>query len=57
MYVAIAIGLLLAFLWKGLSMLLVKHRIARIRANHDAAALYADRVEEYLKQHIQQFNQ
>lgn len=57
LYVAIAIGLLLAFLWKGLSMLLVKHRIARIRANHDAAALYADRVEEYLKQHIQQFNQ
>lgn len=50
LYIGIGIGLLLALLWKGLSMLTVKSRISRLRRDNEAVADYADRVERYVKQ-------
>lgn len=50
LYIGIGIGLLLALLWKGLSMLSVRHRINTLRRDNEAIAGYADKVENYVKQ-------
>ena len=52
LYLGIGIGLLLALLWKGLSMLSVRHRISNLRRNNEAAAGYADKVEAYVKRNV-----
>lgn len=48
-FAGIAIGLLLALLLKGLSVLSVKNRLRRLRAGNADFAAYADRVEQYMK--------
>lgn len=50
LYISIGIGLLLALLWKGLSVLSVRHRINSLRRANEAVAGYADKVETYVKQ-------
>ena len=52
LYLGIGIGLLLALLWKGLSMLSVRHRISNLRRNNEAATGYADKVEAYVKRNV-----
>lgn len=50
LFVGLAIGLLLALLWKGLSVLVVKQRIARLRRANPELAAFADKVERFMKE-------
>lgn len=46
----IAIGVLLALLWKGISMLVVRMRLRKLRAENANLAQYVIKVDEYQKE-------
>lgn len=48
LFAGIAIGVVLALLLKGASLLSVRHRLARLRSENKELAAYADMVEQFI---------
>lgn len=48
LFVGIVIGLVLALVLKGLSVLSVRHRLRRLRADNEDVAAFSDMVEQFI---------